>query len=54
MDGFAADALIADKGYDSREVLEAAEARRMEVVIPRGRTGKISGNTTVTFTSSVI
>jgi len=34
MDGFAAQALIADKGYDSQKVLDAAESRQMDVVIP--------------------
>jgi transposase len=34
IDGFEAEALIADKGYDAQEVLDAAKARRMEVVIP--------------------
>lgn len=34
IDGFKAGALIADKGYDSQEVIDAAEARSMEVVIP--------------------
>jgi transposase len=34
IDGFEAEALIADKGYDTQEVLDAAKARGMEVVIP--------------------
>ena len=34
IDGLEAEALIADKGYDSQGVLDAANARQMEVVIP--------------------
>ncbi len=34
IDGFEADALIADKGYDTQGVLDAAKVRQMEVVIP--------------------
>jgi transposase len=40
MDGLEAGALIADKGYDSQEVLDAAEARQMEAVIPPRRNRK--------------
>ena len=34
IDGLEAEVLIADKGYDSQGVLDAAKARQMEAVIP--------------------
>lgn len=40
IDGFEAETLIADKGYDAQVVLDAANARQMEIVIPPKRNRK--------------
>ena len=41
IDGFEADVLIADKGYDTNGVLDAAKARQMEAVIPPKKNRKV-------------
>lgn len=40
MDGIEAEKLLADKGYDAQEIIEAAISRNMEAVIPPRRNRK--------------
>jgi transposase len=41
IDGFSAEWLLADKGYDSQEIIDKAISQNMSVVIPPKRNRKI-------------
>lgn len=42
IDGMSADALLADRGYDTNEIIEQAAQQGMRVVIPPKRNRKLS------------